>query len=209
MKRQAISQPMLPATIKSGSINLGPINLERRRAALAMLALAALPLAACAGGPRESVSGSIAYRDRIALPADSMLVVRLLDATRGNMAAYTLVEQRILSPQLPARFDLRYRYGDINPQGAYYVQAQVEHAGRILLINDRDYAVLTRTLPTSGIQVTLVPTPGTVLMPAASAAPAGNTTTVIQTAPAMPAAPQPPVTIIVPAGSGTVITPVR
>jgi len=179
----------------------------RRRVALALLAVAALPLAACAGGPRESVSGTITYKDRIALPADAMLVVRLLDATRGNMAAYTVVEQRILSPQLPSNFELRYRYGDIYPQGAYYVQAQVEHNGRILLINDRDYAVITRTLPSHGINVNLVPTPGTVLMPT-SVAPA-NTTTVIQTAPSTGTAPQPTVTVIVPSGGGTVITPAK
>ncbi|MBX3455158.1 YbaY family lipoprotein [Ferrovibrio sp.] len=206
MQSQAITQ--MPS---NSAGKLAGKRANRRHAVMAMLAIAALPLAACAGGPRESVNGSITYKDPIALPADSMLVVRLLDATRGNMAAYTVVEQRILSPRLPTTFDLRYRFGDINPQGAYYVQAQVEHAGRVLLINDRDYAVITRTLPSSGIQVNLVPTPGTVLLPATSntVAPA-TTTTVIQTAPvpaqasSMPA----PVTVIVPGGN-TVITPAR
>lgn len=180
-----------------------PKNKSRRRIMLALLALGSvLPLAACAGGAQESVSGTITTRERIAMPADAVLVVRLLDATRGDMAAYTMVEQRLVANPLPARFELRYRYGDINPSGTYYVQAQIEQGGRVLFINDQNYSVLTRNSPYRNILVNLVPAAGAVVVPSSNAAPAGSTTTtttVIQTAPA------PTTTIVLP--SGSVVTP--
>lgn len=174
-----------------------------RRATLALVGLvAAMPLAACAAGPQESVSGIITTRHSMVLPADSVLVVRLLDATRGDMAAYTVTEQRLAAAPLPARFDLRYHFGTINPSGTYYVQAQVEQAGRLLLINDQNYSVITRNSPDRNVQVTLVPAAGTVMVPNA-AAPA-STTTVIQTAPAVTVAPATTTTtttVIIPGGT--------
>ncbi|MBP7064931.1 YbaY family lipoprotein [Ferrovibrio sp.] len=177
----------------------------RRRILLAMLALGvAVPLAACAGGAQESVSGTITTRERVVMPPDAVLVVRLLDATRGDMAAYTMVEQRLVANPLPARFELRYRYGDINPSGTYYVQAQIEQGGRVLYINDQNYSVLTRNSPYRNVLVNLIPAAGTMMVPSSSMAPATSTTTttVIQTT---PSAPVPPTTIILPGGS--VVTP--
>ncbi len=175
----------------------------RRRLLLAMLALGiAVPLAACAGGPQETVSGTITTRERVVMPADAVLVVRLLDATRGDMAAYTMVEQRLVANPLPARFELRYRYGDISPSGTYYVQAQIEQGGRVLMINDQNYSVVTRNSPYRNVLVNLVPAAGAVVVPSTSAAPTGSTTTtttVIQTAPS------PTTTIVLP--SGSVVTP--
>jgi uncharacterized lipoprotein YbaY len=171
-----------------------------RRATLALVGLiAAMPLAACAAGPQESVNGTISTRHSMVLPADSVLVVRLLDATRGDMAAFTVTEQRIAAAPLPARFDLRYHFGTINPNGTYYVQAQVEQAGRLLLINDQNYSVITRNSPDRNVQVTLVPAAGTVLVPnAAAPVAAAPGTMVIQTAPAAPAT---TTTVIIPGGA--------
>ncbi len=177
----------------------------RRRILLALLALGvAVPLAACAGGPQETVSGTITTRERVVMPPDAVLVVRLLDATRGDMAAYTMVEQRLVANPLPSRFELRYRYGDISPSGTYYVQAQIEQGGRVLYINDQNYSVLTRNSPYRNVLVNLIPAAGTMMVPSSSMAPATSTTTttVIQTT---PAAPVPPTTIILPGGS--VVTP--
>lgn len=183
-------------------------NKTGRRAMLALLAfVAAAPLAACAGGPQESVSGTINYRERLALPSDAVLVVRLLDATRGDMAAYTVAEQRMVASPIPARFDVRYRYGDINPSGTYYLQAQIEQGGRVLFINDQNYSVITRNSPNRNVLVNLVPTAGTTLVPSAGlVAPAQTTTTttVIQTTPGAPA-PAATTTVVVP--GGRVVTP--
>ncbi|MEL3891509.1 YbaY family lipoprotein [Ferrovibrio sp. MS7] len=171
-----------------------------RRTTLALVGLiAAMPLAACASGPQESVSGTIATRQSMVLPADSVLVVRLLDATRGDMAAYTVTEQRIAAAPLPAHFDLRYYFGTINPNGTYYVQAQVEQAGRLLLINDQNYSVITRNSPYRNVQVTLVPAAGTVLVPNAAAPVAATPTAVIQNSPTVTVAPA-TTTVIVPGG---------
>lgn len=198
-------------TLPQNSLDHAAPVRPRRRALLALIALgAALPLAACAGGAQESLSGTVTTRERVVLPADSVLVVRLLDATRGDMAAYTVAEQRIVANPLPARFDLRYRFGDINPSGTYYVQAQVEQGGRVIFINDQNYSVLTRNSPNRNVLVNMVPTSGTILVPSAAAAPAGTTTTttttVIQPAPGQTVQPVAPTTTIV-MPSGQVMTP--
>ena len=57
-----------------------------------------------------TLSGTVAYRERIALPPDAVLTVRLLDVSRADAASVTLGETRVETDgrQVPLPFTVRY-----------------------------------------------------------------------------------------------------
>ena len=61
----------------------------------------ALSLSACVtaplGGDTVTVSGEATYRERIALPPESVMVVRIEDVSRADAAATVLAEERYTS----------------------------------------------------------------------------------------------------------------
>jgi putative lipoprotein len=100
--------------------------------------------------PQEAhVTGTVSYRQRIALPARAIVTVRLLDVSRADAPSVTIVEQ-VIHPdggQAPFAFDLIYDPGAINQRGRYAVQARIENRGRLLFINSRAYPVITNSHP--------------------------------------------------------------
>lgn len=119
------------------------------------VALAASSLVACAS-QTYTVSGTVSYRERLILPADSQVVVRLEDITRGQSYPQVVSEQRIVPNSAGVtRFALPYNPNDINPNANYVVTAWVEQGGRVLFRNAKIYSVLTKTAPSSNINVEL------------------------------------------------------
>ncbi|HSG91459.1 MAG TPA: YbaY family lipoprotein [Pseudomonadales bacterium] len=104
----------------------------------------------CATAPPSSmadarVSGTVTYRERIALPPDAVLEVALLDTSRMDVAAIVLAEQRIDSPgQVPVSFSLAYDPARIDPRMSYAVRATIRVDDRPLFVTDRAWPVLTR-----------------------------------------------------------------
>ncbi|SCK06936.1 putative lipoprotein [Variovorax sp. HW608] len=127
----------------------------KRRAALQSIAAAvvALPLlAACTANPPPPkpeplrVSGTVAYRERIALDPSAEIVVQLLDVSRMDAAATVLAEQRIRAEgrQVPIAFELGVDPARIDPRMRYNVAARIlDKDGQLLFITDRAYPVLT------------------------------------------------------------------
>jgi putative lipoprotein len=121
----------------------------------AAAAIAATSVAACASRS-YAVNGTVSYRERLILPADSVIVVRLEDITRGQAYPEVIAEQRIVPNSMAVtQFSLPYQYGTLNPNATYVVNAWIEQGGRILFRNNKVYQVLTKTAPTSGIHVEL------------------------------------------------------
>ena len=166
---------------------------------IAAAAIALSAVAACASRS-NAVTGTVSYRERLILPADSQVVVRLEDISKGQSYPQVVAEQRILPNSAGVtQFALPYTLNDVNPQATYVVNAWVEQGGRILYRNVKLYAVLTKGSPTSNVHVELeqvaamvVPAPvpaGTTVVPSSSGtvivqpAPQGNTY-VVQPAPA-------------------------
>ncbi|HSV58949.1 MAG TPA: YbaY family lipoprotein [Variovorax sp.] len=128
--------------------------MKARRIAFALLALgAAALLAACTmpGQPAQGaqplrVSGTVAWRERMALPPDAQIIVRLQDVSRMDVPAVTLAEQRIAAQgrQPPFAFELSVDPARIDPRMRYTVSARVEHLGQLLFINNTAYPVLTQ-----------------------------------------------------------------
>lgn len=186
--------------------------------ALFAAAIVASSVAACASRS-YSVSGTVSYRERLILPADSLIVVRLEDISRGQAYPAVVSEQRIVpNSAAVTTFSLPYEYGSINPGATYVVNAWIEQGGRILFRNNKVYQVLTKTAPMSSINIELeqvaavfVPSPVTTVQPAPGTVVQQTTTTTTTPTGAVivQPAPQPGTYIVQPAPSapptGTVI----
>lgn len=79
-------------------------------------------------GPELSgrISGNITYRERIALPPDTKVIVSLEDVTRANRTG-GFVAQQTLQPktQVPIPFDLRYLPQTIDRSHRYALSASI------------------------------------------------------------------------------------
>ncbi len=95
--------------------------------------------------PNASVTGSVTYRERIALSEGATLVVALLDTSYADASATLIARQTISDPgQVPIKFKVEYNRDDINPRNAYSIQADIiESDGRLAFTNDTAYDVIT------------------------------------------------------------------
>ena len=100
-------------------------------------------------GTGSSVTGSVTYRERIALSPGARLEVQLRDVSYQDAAAPLIAEQVIHNPgQVPIEFKMEYDQGDIESRNTYSVQATIyESDGRMAFTNDTAYEVLTRGNP--------------------------------------------------------------
>jgi len=95
----------------------------------------------------KTVTGSVTYRERIALPPSSVVKVRLVDVSRADAPATLIGEQLIKTAgqQVPFPFEIAYDPKRIEERFTYAVQARIEdEGGRLLFISDRHFPVLTR-----------------------------------------------------------------
>jgi putative lipoprotein len=121
--------------------------------------LAALFMAGCStsnvappgGGAAATVAGTIAYRERIALPPDAVIKVQLVDVSRADAPAVVIGEQVFAAGgrQVPFAFEIPYDPSKIDERMSYAVQARIEESGQLRFISDRHYPVITRDAPTT------------------------------------------------------------
>jgi len=117
-----------------------------------LLLAATLSITGCAvdaQSPESSakVTGSVTYRERIALPPSAVVKVQLVDVSRADAPATVIGEQVIKAAgrQVPIAFEIAYDPRRIEGRFSYAVQARIEDEdGRLRFISDRRYPVLTR-----------------------------------------------------------------
>jgi putative lipoprotein len=129
---------------------------SRRRASMMRQAFFLIPLlaalAACETVPPKEVAtvapapnaqvtlaGTATYRQRIALPADARLTVRISDVGRMDAPAPVIAETEIATEgrQVPLAFSLAYDPARIDTRGRYSVSARItDGAGRLIWITD-------------------------------------------------------------------------
>ena len=99
--------------------------------------------------PNASVTGSVTYRERLALTPGATLVVELRDVSYADAPAPLIARQTISGPgQVPIKFEVSYNRQDINPRNTYGLSARiVESDGRLAFTNDTAYDVITRGNP--------------------------------------------------------------
>jgi putative lipoprotein len=99
---------------------------------------------------QAAVTGSVAYRERMALPADAVVEVRLSDVSRQDVAAPVIAETTVMPAgrRIPIPFELRYDPVKIEPKRTYALRATISSAGRMMFTTTNSYPVITRGNPT-------------------------------------------------------------
>jgi uncharacterized lipoprotein YbaY len=91
------------------------------------------------------ISGTITYRERLALTDRARAEITLVDVSRQDVAAPVLARQVLSAPgQVPIRFELEFQPADIDERMAYAVRAKIYDRGRLLFTTDTHTPVLTR-----------------------------------------------------------------
>lgn len=95
-----------------------------------------------------TVTGTVTYRERIALPPDAVVEIKLLDVSPMDVAATLIAEQAIIPQhQVPIAFALPYNPVDIDERMSYAVRATIRIGENAMFITNRNYRVLTRGNP--------------------------------------------------------------
>jgi putative lipoprotein len=109
---------------------------------------------ACAQNPKPSgegsvLSGTVAYRERIALPQDAVVQVQLSDVSVQDAAAPVIAETTVKPEgrQVPLPFELRYDPSKLDPKRTYAVRATIRSGGQLRFTTTTVTPVLTQGNP--------------------------------------------------------------
>jgi putative lipoprotein len=146
-------EPIEGAAIRAGDCvaprTVHEAILEGRRTAVELEQLTERP-------PLE-ISGSVLYRQRIALPPGAELTVRLSDVSLADAPAVTLAEQVIpVEHQVPIPFTLHVDRAALDERHTYALSARITIDGELRWISDTHIPVRLPG-PTTGIDVLVVP----------------------------------------------------
>lgn len=106
----------------------------------------------------SSVTGTISYRERIALPADAVVTVTLQDVSLADAPAEVIAKHRFVSngEQVPFEFNLAYDKNKIESRHRYSVSARIEVNGQLRFISDSVNSVITDSEQTHHVNVRLI-----------------------------------------------------
>lgn len=104
------------------------------------------PSSSGTGAASLRVSGTVTYRERMALDPAAEVLVQLLDVSRMDAPSTVLAEQRIPAAgrQPPFTYELKVDAARIDPRMRYAVSARISRGGQLLFINDTQHTVLTQ-----------------------------------------------------------------
>lgn len=113
---------------------------------LSACAMPSTPPASSASTAALRVSGTVGYRERMALDPKAVVVVQLLDVSRMDAPSTVLAEQRIEANgrQPPFDYELKVDAARIDPRMRYAVSARILRGEQLLFINDTQHPVLTQ-----------------------------------------------------------------
>jgi putative lipoprotein len=104
------------------------------------------------------VTGTVTYRQHMALPPDAVVLVHLQDVYLPDAPSPFLAEYKTTlgERQAPIRFTLKFDPAKIDPKHPYTVEARILVHDQLRFTNDTAYPVLTQGHP-SKIDMILVP----------------------------------------------------
>lgn len=109
---------------------------QRAALAVAVAVLATVVHTASADARSRSLSGTVTYRERMALPPTAVVEVQLLDVSLADAPAKVLASATLRPRrQVPLRYRLRYDDVHIRPNHTYALQARITLDGRLLFLN--------------------------------------------------------------------------
>lgn len=128
------------------------------RAALALVvATVLLALPTLASAQAAAVSGTLTYRDRVALPANAVVTVQIAQIQSGG-PNLVVAEQRFTTngAQPPFRYSLAYDPARIDPNRQYTVQSNISVGGQVRFTTNSIYRVITGGAPVQNVNLVLV-----------------------------------------------------
>ena len=127
-----------------------------------LVALAGIP-SACVAQTASSptISGTVTYRVRMALPPDAAIDVRLEDVSLADAPAKLVAENvfAVGGQQVPIPFQVPYSQHDIQANHRYSVRARITVGEKLLFTTTKAYPVITRGAPTT-VNLVLEPVKG-------------------------------------------------
>jgi len=96
------------------------------------------------------VSGTVAYRERIAMPENAVLTMQLQDVSLADAPARVIAEQKFTfaGHQVPLPFELHYDATKIDPKHIYALSARITVNEQLMFMNTTAYRVITQGNPT-------------------------------------------------------------
>lgn len=109
------------------------------------------------GRGSETLRGTVTYLQRIALPANSEVVVKLVDAAspEGTPVAETTVSTG--NRQVPISFELNYDQRDVSRQRSYELWAEIRTEGVVKFKSETGQAVTPRSGRQDNVELVVVP----------------------------------------------------
>jgi putative lipoprotein len=107
---------------------------------------------------QASISGTVTYLQRMALPPNALILVQLLDVSLADAPSQVVAEQTYTlgQRQVPVPFTLNYDSSKIDEKHSYSISAKITLDGALRFISDKSYPVITRGNP-SNVDVMLKP----------------------------------------------------
>jgi uncharacterized lipoprotein YbaY len=98
-----------------------------------------------------SITGTISYLQRMALPPNAMIQVQLLDVSLADAPSQVIAEQSYTlgQRQMPVPFSLSYDSSKIDEKHSYSISAKITLDGTLRFISDKSYPVITRGNPST------------------------------------------------------------
>ena len=102
-------------------------------------------------GQQGVVTGTVSYRQRIALSPDAVVQVQLQDVSRADAPAIVVAEQTIepKGKQVPIPFTLNYDPARINERSRYVVRAKILVGTTLRFSSTKAYPVITGGNPSN------------------------------------------------------------
>jgi uncharacterized lipoprotein YbaY len=109
----------------------------------------------------NTLTGTITYLARIALPPQTVIHVQLLDLSRADVPATIIAEEKFTlgEKQVPVPFTLKYNPAKIDEKHTYSLRAQVLIGTELKFTTDQAFRVLTQGNP-SKLDLILKPAGG-------------------------------------------------
>ena len=132
----------------------------KKAISISILLLGTILLSACKSSSDEAhITGTLSYLQRIALPPDAVVTVKIEDTSKADVVAEVIGEQIIQTKgnQVPFAFSIPYNAKQIEENHRYSLQVRIEDGGgKLLFINDAYIPVITSGNPTQDIEIILV-----------------------------------------------------
>jgi putative lipoprotein len=107
--------------------------------------------------PTAFLTGTVTYRQRMALTPQAEVQIELRDVSLPDAASAVVAKQVISTPgQVPIPFSLEYEPGRITPGHAYAISARITDRGQLQFVTDERISVLAGGAP-GPVEILVVP----------------------------------------------------